>query len=48
MSWDIAACMYVCVCVCVCVCMYKNRYRGADKSLVLPGRKQANASVRTA
>jgi len=28
--------------------MHKHRYRGADKSLVRPGRKQANVSVRIA
>ena len=34
----------MCVCVCVYVCTYLCMYRGADKSLARPGRKQATAT----
>ena len=42
--------VYMCVCFCMYVCMYVRTYayirmyRGADKSLALPGRKQAAAT----
>ena len=32
----------------ICVCIYIYVYRGVDKSLARPGRKQANVSVRMA
>ena len=43
--------IYIYVCVCVCVCTHINStkiyiyiYRGADKSLAQPGRKQSTAT----
>jgi len=44
----VCVCVYVCVCVCVCARVYRVYIYipGADKSLALPGRKQARKHVR--
>jgi len=58
--WCVCVCLWVCVCVCVCVEIVQylqvtsierttiNIPRGADKSLALPGRKQARKHVKDA